>query len=379
MDPQFWRDKSVLITGHTGFKGAWLCLWLESLGARVTGYALEPHTSPSMFELANVETGMQSLIGDIRDFENLKQPISKCQPEIVFHMAAQALVRCGYQHPMETYDVNVLGTACLLEAIRQTGGVKAVVVVTSDKCYQNTESSAAYKETDNLGGSDPYSSSKACAELVVAAYRTSYFSSSGSQHPILASARAGNVIGGGDWAQDRLLPDIMRALMEGKPVAIRNPHAIRPWQHVLEPLAGYLLLAERLLQEGAQVAGAWNFGPLEEDTKSVEVVVRRVGELWGEGAGWVPDLGNHPPESNSLRLDCTKARQHLGWKPHWRLDQALQMTVAWYKAYVRGQDVRVITLEQCKSYESREQKRLAETGISERSVHKPTNSPEVQP
>jgi CDP-glucose 4,6-dehydratase len=332
-----------------------------------------------MFELANVGTGMQSLIGDIRDFENLKQSISTHQPEIVFHMAAQALVRCGYQHPLETYDVNVLGTACLLEAIRQTGSVKAVVVITSDKCYQNTESSVAYKETDNLGGSDPYSSSKACAELVVAAYRTSYFSSSGFQCPILASARAGNVIGGGDWAQDRLLPDMMRALMEGKPVAIRNPHAIRPWQHVLEPLAGYVLLAERLSQEGAQFEGAWNFGPLEEDTKPVELVVRRVVELWGEGAGWVPDLGNHPRESNSLRLDCTKARQQLGWKPHWRLDQALEMTVAWYKAYLRGQDVRVIALEQCKSYRSWEQKRLVETGISERSVYGPANSPEVQP
>jgi CDP-glucose 4,6-dehydratase len=295
---------------------------------------------------------MQSVIGDIRDVKHLMRTIDAHRPEIVFHMAAQALVRPGYQDPIATFDVNVIGTACLLEAIRQTAGVKAVVVVTSDKCYQNAENSIPHKETDVLGGDDPYSSSKACAELVLAAYRSSYFNVSSVQAPIVASVRAGNVIGGGDWAENRLLPDIIRAIMEGRAVAIRNPHAIRPWQHVLEPLAGYLLLAERLCQEGSSFAGAWNFGPFAEDAKCVEAVVKRVVELWGEGAGWVLDPGQHPHESKVLKLDSTKAQQHLGWKPQWQLDRAVEATVAWYKAYLRGQNLRDVVLDQVESYQS---------------------------
>jgi CDP-glucose 4,6-dehydratase len=352
MDPRFWRDKTVLITGHTGFKGAWLSLWLQSLGARLVGYALEPPTTPSLFEQANIGEGMQSVIRDIRDAEHLRQTIEQCQPEIVFHLAAQALVRRGYQHPVATFDVNVVGTACLLEAVRLAGGVKAVVVVTSDKCYQNTENSAPYKETDTLGGNDPYSSSKACAEMVVAAYRSSYCNLSSAHGPAMGSVRAGNVIGGGDWAEDRLLPDIMRAIIERRPVAIRNPHAIRPWQHVLEPLGGYILLAERLCLEGPEFAGAWNFGPLEQDAKPVEIIVRRVIELWGDGASWTLDSTQHPHETKVLKLDCTKAQQHLGWKARWSLDQALEATVAWYKAYHRGQNPRELVLDQIESYQS---------------------------
>jgi CDP-glucose 4,6-dehydratase len=350
VDPKFWRDKAVLITGHTGFKGAWLSLWLHSLGARVIGYSLPPSTSPSLFELARVGDGMQSVIADIRDLDQLKQTIEQYQPEIVFHMAAQALVRRGYQDPVETFDVNVRGTACLLEAARVAGSVKAVIVITSDKCYQNVENHVGYKETDVLGGDDPYSSSKACAELVTTAYRFSYFSN--SQAAILTSARAGNVIGGGDWAEDRLLPDMMRAIIEGRPVAIRNPLAIRPWQHVLEPLGGYMLLAERLFQEGSEFAGAWNFGPVEEDSKTVAEVVRQVVELWGEGADWVLDASQHPHESKILKLDCTKAQKRLGWKPRWRLNEALEATVAWYKGYLRGRDSREIALGQFEAYQS---------------------------
>ena len=349
MNPIFWQDKSVLITGHTGFKGAWLSLWLQTVGARVTGYSLPPATTPNLFELASVGSGMQSVTGDIRDFENLKQTIERCKPEIVFHMAAQSLVRRGYQYPIETFDVNVLGTACLLEAIRGREGVRAVVVVTSDKCYQNVENGVGYSEVDILGGSDPYSCSKACAELVTAAYRSSYFAD--SKQTTLASVRAGNVIGGGDWAEDRLLPDIMRAFVEGKPVAIRNPRAIRPWQHVLEPLRGYMLLAERLYRDGAEFGGAWNFGPVEEDAKTVESVLDRVVELWGDGACWVPDSVQHPSESKILKLNCSKAQQRLGWRPYWGLDQALEATVSWYKAHLRGQNLRDITLGQLESFQ----------------------------
>jgi CDP-glucose 4,6-dehydratase len=294
---------------------------------------------------------MQSVTRDIRDADQLRQTIERYQPEIVFHLAAQALVRRGYQQPVATFDVNVVGTACLLEAVRQAGGVRAVVVVTSDKCYQNTENSAAHKETDTLGGDDPYSSSKACAEMVVAAYRSSYCNFSSPNGLAMASVRAGNVIGGGDWAADRLLPDIMRAIIERRPVSIRNPHAIRPWQHVLEPLGGYILLAERLCQKGAEFAGAWNFGPCEQDAKPVEAVVRRVVELWGDGASWALDSNQHPHERKILKLDCTKAQQHLGWRPRWPLDRALEATVAWYKACLRGENLRDLVLDQVESYQ----------------------------
>jgi CDP-glucose 4,6-dehydratase len=350
MDPKFWHDKAVLITGHTGFKGAWLSLWLSTLGARLTGYSLVPPTDPNLFESAKVGLGMESVIGDIRDYDHLRQTIEQYKPEIVFHMAAQALIFRGYQSPIETFDVNALGTARLLEAVRQVGSAKVIVVVTTDKCYQVGENSAAFRETDVLGGNDPYSSSKACAELVVAAYRSSYSDPLFPHLPAVATARAGNVIGGGDWSPDRLLPDMIRGIIEKKPVAIRNLGAIRPWQHVLEPLGGYLLLAEKLWENGPQFSEAWNFGPLS-DAESVGAVVQQVIDLWGEGASWVPDLTQHPRETRVLKLDCTKAQQRLGWKPRWQLSQALEATVAWYKAYLRGQNVRTVILDQLASYQ----------------------------
>ena len=351
MDAHFWRDKTVLITGHTGFKGAWLSLWLSSVGARVIGYSLAPPTNPNLFDLANVGSGIRSVMGDICDYENLKRLIDCHKPEIVFHMAAQALIFQGYQNPIETFDVNALGTARLLEAVRQSGGVKVVVIVTTDKCYQAGENSAAFVETDALGGNDPYSSSKACAELVVAAYRSAYSNSLFSQVPAVATARAGNVIGGGDWAPDRLLPDMIRAIIERRPVAIRYPHAIRPWQHVLEPLGGYILLAEKLWQNGPQFAEAWNFGP-QCEVASVRDVVQQVIHLWGDGASWIHDTAQHPHETKILRLDCTKALRRLGWQPRWQLSQALEATVAWYKAYVRGQDVRAVLFDQIEAYQA---------------------------
>jgi len=295
---------------------------------------------------------MYSTIADIRDLTTLHRAMEQCQPEIVFHMAAQALVQKGYQEPIATFDVNVMGTAYLLEAVRQTPSVKAVVVVTSDKCYESEQNSVAHREEDTLGGIDPYSSSKACAELVVSAYRSSYFGDGSSQARMVASARAGNVIGGGDWSEGRLLPDIVRAVVENRPVAIRNPTAIRPWQHVLEPLGGYLLLAEKLCEKGAEFAEAWNFGPMESDAKSVEMVVRRVLELWGSDTSWISDQRYNPRETKVLRLSCRKAHDRLGWKPRWTLDQALEKTVAWYQGYFKGCNVRNIVLDQIETYES---------------------------
>ena len=352
MNPVFWRGRKVLITGHTGFKGAWLSIWLQSVGALVAGYSLDPPTSPNLFDLANVGQGMESVIGDIRDVERLAGMMKRFQPEIVIHMAAQALVRKGYRHPVATFDVNVVGTACFLEAIRQTEGVKVGILVTSDKCYQAAENFGAFKETDPLGGNDPYSSSKACAELVIAAYRCSYFNRPGGQRSLLASVRAGNVIGGGDWAEERLVPDVVRAIAAGRAASIRNPHAIRPWQHVLEPLGGYLLLAEKLFQEGSAFEGAWNFGPLEGDSKPVEAVVQRIMELWGDGTGWILDGSQHPLETKVLRLDCRKAQERLAWKPRWQLEQALEATVTWYKGQMQGQNVRDLALGQLDSYQS---------------------------
>jgi CDP-glucose 4,6-dehydratase len=327
-----------------------MSLWLQSMGARVIGYSQPPPTTPSLFELAHVETGIESVIGDIRDTALLTEVVAQHRPEIVFHLAAQALVRQGYQHPVETFDVNVMGTAGLLNVLRQTPGVKAIVIVTSDKCYQDGPNSVAHKETDILGGSDPYSGSKACAELVAATYRSSYFTSPGL--PALATVRAGNVIGGGDWAQDRLVPDIVRAILENRLVAIRNPLAIRPWQHVLEPLSGYLLLAEKLYQEGDRFAEPWNFGPAAEDSVPVKDLVERIVEMWGEGANWAMNRDEHPHERHVLRLDWAKARQRLGWRPRWRLDQALEVTVTWYKGYAQGSDVRDLALGQLNCYQN---------------------------
>jgi CDP-glucose 4,6-dehydratase len=352
VNPGFWRGKRVFLTGHTGFKGSWLSLWLQSLGAQVVGYALDPPTNPSLYELADVGAGMTSIIGDIRDLEYLRALFIEHKPEIVIHMAAQSLVRYSYVEPVETYSTNVMGTVNLLEAVRSTESVKAVVNVTSDKCYENREWEWGYRENEAMGGYDPYSNSKGCAELVITAYRNSYFHPDKYQaHGIaLASARAGNVIGGGDWADDRLIPDIMRAITQGAPVNIRNQHAIRPWQHVLEPLAGYLLLAQKLYEEGAMYAEGWNFGPNDEDAKSVQWIVERLTKAWGEGASWVLDGGNHPHEAHYLKLDCSKAKARLDWHPRWRLEDTLWAIIDWHRSYQEGKDIRAFSLSQIRQY-----------------------------
>jgi len=353
MNAEFWRGKRVLLTGHTGFKGSWLSLWLQSMGAQVVGYALAPPTEPSLFEVAGVGAGMTSVIGDIRDLEHLRAVFAEHKPEIVIHMAAQPLVRYSYAEPVETYSTNVMGTVNLLEAVRGTPGVKAVVNVTTDKCYENREWAWGYRENEAMGGYDPYSSSKGCAELVTAAYRNSFFNSAtfNVKHSIaIASARAGNVIGGGDWAEDRLIPDIMRAITQGRSVTIRNPHAIRPWQHVLEPLSGYLKLAQKLYEEGAAYAEGWNFGPNDEDAKPVQWIVEQLTQSWGEGASWLLDGGEHPHEAHYLKLDCSKAKGRLDWHPRWHLDEALKRIVDWQKQYLYGRDMRAVTIEQIDLY-----------------------------
>jgi len=352
VNPAFWQGKRVFMTGHNGFKGSWLSLWLQSMGAQVVGYALAPPTNPSLFEVAEVGKGMTSIIGDIRDLEHLRTVFAEHRPEIVIHMAAQALVRYSYIEPVETYSTNVMGTVNLLEAVRSTGCVKAVVNVTSDKCYENREWVWGYRENEAMGGYDPYSSSKGCAELVAAAYRNSYFHPEKyKEHGVaLASVRAGNVIGGGDWGDDRLIPDIMRAITQGKSVNIRNPHAIRPWQHVLEPLSGYLLLAQKLYEEGEAYAESWNFGPNDEDAKPVQWIVERLTKSWGEGAVWVLDGGDHPHEAHYLKLDCSKAKARLAWKPRWHLEDTLSAIIDWHRAYLKGKDMRDVTMRQIDAY-----------------------------
>ncbi|AFT84799.1 CDP-glucose 4,6-dehydratase [Paraburkholderia phenoliruptrix] len=348
----FWQDKKVFLTGHTGFKGCWATLWLHALGARVTGYSLAPKTNPNLFSLARVGHNIDSIIGDIRDREHLLNAVKAAKPEVVIHMAAQPLVRESYVNPVETYETNVLGTVHLLDAIRQVPGVRAVVVVTTDKCYENREWEWGYRENEAMGGYDPYSSSKACAELVTSAYRNSFFElAKYSEHGVaVASARAGNVIGGGDWATDRLVPDIIRAIRDGETVHIRNPLAIRPWQHVLEPLNGYLVLAEKLYTEGVRHAEAWNFGPNDSDAQPVQVVVEQLTSQWGDGARWTLDSSDHPHEARYLKLDCSKARARLGWRPRWNLTRALDNIVTWYKAADRQEDMRAITLAQIDEY-----------------------------
>jgi CDP-glucose 4,6-dehydratase len=348
----FWRGKRIFLTGHTGFKGSWLSLWLQQLGAEVTGFALLPPTRPSLFEVANVTQGMMSVIGDIRNAQALTQAMSQAAPEIVIHMAAQPLVRRSYVDPVETYSTNVMGTVNLFEAVRQTASVRAVVNVTTDKCYENKEWVWGYRENEPLGGFDPYSSSKGCAELVTSAYRNSYFISGQKSctSVALASARAGNVIGGGDWAEDRLIPDIVRAIEAGQSVKIRNPHAIRPWQHVLEPLSGYLDLAERLYVEGAAFAQAFNFGPSEQDARPVRWIVDAMTKQWAGDAKWHIDDGDHPHEAHYLKLDCSKARSALGWVPRWSLEQALQSIVAWHMAHRTGQNMKEVCEQQIADY-----------------------------
>ena len=355
MNNQFWHGKRVFLTGHTGFKGSWLSLWLQRLGAQTTGFALAPHTDTSLYELSNLASGMDSVIGDIRDAQALSQAVAKADPEIVIHMAAQALVRESYASPIETYATNVMGTAHLLEAVRKSPNVKAAVIVTTDKCYENREWNWGYREIDPLGGYDPYSNSKACAELVTAAYRSSFFNpATYEQHGVaIASARAGNVIGGGDWSTDRLIPDILAAVRHGEVVNIRNPSAIRPWQHVLEPLSGYLSLAERLAgEDGIRFAEGWNFGPRDTDAKPVEWIVRQMIERWGGNASWALDGAPQPHEAHYLKLDCSKAIGRLGWAPRWGLATTLSAIVDWHRAHDAGCDMRAQTLAQIEQFEA---------------------------
>lgn len=354
MSTDFWRGKRVFLTGHTGFKGSWLSLWLQSLGAEITGFALNPPTILNLFDTAKVARGMTSIIGDIRQLESLQAAIHQAQPEIVFHLAAQALVRYSYENPVETYATNVMGTVHLLEAVRHCASVKAVVIVTSDKCYENREWVWGYRENEAMGGHDPYSSSKGCAELVTAAYRSSYMRQTATDtHGIyLASARAGNVIGGGDWAEDRLVPDIIRAIAANQKVTLRNPMATRPWQHVLEPLNGYMTLAQKLYEEGDQFADAWNFGPTDHDVKTVEWMTKSLVRHWGEGASYqIAEIATGPHEANLLKLDCAKANTKLGWLSKWDATEAIKRICDWHKAHRHGEDMRAYCLHEIRQYQ----------------------------
>lgn len=353
MTPNFWQGKRVLLTGHTGFKGSWLSIWLQSLGSQVVGYSLPPATEPSLFNLAKVGDGMDSIFADILDLGQLQQVVKDFQPEIAIHMAAQALVRQSYANPVDTYLVNVMGTVNILEAVRQAGGVRAFVNVTSDKCYENREWVWGYRENEAMGGYDPYSSSKGCAELVTAAYRNSFFknSASNSDNSIgIATARAGNVIGGGDWAGDRLIPDILRAWLAGETVTIRYPNATRPWQHVLEPLHGYLTLAEHLYNYGSSFNGGWNFGSKEEDAKPVSWIVNEMSNLWEGNSGWTVETLPQLHEANYLKLDCSKAHNQLKWFPKLDIKNALAWVVDWTRAYQSSAPMRDITLAQINQF-----------------------------
>lgn len=351
----FWHRKKVFVTGHTGFKGGWISLWLQKLGAEVIGYALPPPTEPNLFQVARVGDGMLSVEGDVRDAGRLSAALRKYRPDIIIHMAAQPLVLPSYIDPVTTFATNVMGTVHMLEAARRSASVRAVVSVTSDKCYQNHDHDYSFRETDPMGGHDPYSTSKGCAELVVAGYRASFFGRSAlaQRQPTaaVASVRAGNVVGGGDWSPYRLVPDVMRALLENQPITVRRPDFVRPWQHVLEPLSGYLTVAERLWCEGATHAEPWNFGPEKEDAWPVAQVVERLVRLWGEDRRWVRDARAHPTEAALLRLDCTKARSRLGWAPALRLEASLGWIVEWFKAYRAGDDMRAVTEGQIERYQ----------------------------
>ena len=348
IDPTLWHEREVLVTGHTGFKGAWLTLWLQALGARVSGLSNGVPTSPSLYDLARVSEGMAAeLTADVRDFASVRDAVASARPEIVFHMAAQPLVRRSFREPRETYETNVMGTVNVLEAVRAADAVRVAIVVTSDKCYDNREQGRPFAEQDPMGGHDPYSSSKGCAELVVDAYRRSFFTGDGATR--LASGRAGNVIGGGDWGEDRLIPDVMRAALSGETIPIRNPDAVRPWQHVLNPVGGYLRLAEALWEDPAQ-AGGWNFGPAPGDARAVRWITERLNELWPAELHFELDLGPHPHEARLLALDSSKARERLGWAPPWDLDEALARTVAWYRELQADSDMRAVSLAQIASF-----------------------------
>ena len=356
-----WQGKRVLLTGHTGFKGGWLALWLAKLGADVRGYALDPVTDPNMFTVARVGTVVDDVRGDIREYTRLEAAMRDFAPEAVFHLAAQPLVRLSYEDPVGTYETNVIGTARVLDSVRRTPSVRAVVCVTSDKCYENKEWAWGYRESDPLGGYDPYSSSKACEEIVTAAYRQSYFpvaalGKPGGHSTALATARAGNVIGGGDWAMDRLIPDLVRGFVAGEAVRIRRPHAIRPWQHVLEPLHGYIRLAEQLLaekrDEAARFATAYNFGPSDDDTQPVAWIAEKICSLWGDGAKWILDADAGVHEAGYLKLDASRARADLGWTPQMRLGNAIEWIVEWARAWQAGSDMHAFTLAQIEAYEA---------------------------
>jgi len=352
MNPKFWHKKRVLVTGHTGFKGSWLSLWLQLLGAEVLGYSLGLPTEPTLFKLARVEENMKSVIGDIRNLKLLERTVIDYQPEIIIHMAAQPLVRQSYLNPVETYEINIMGTINLLESVRKTKTVKAFVNVTSDKCYDNKEWVWGYRENDAMGGYDPYSSSKGCAELITAAYRNSFFHSSNyEQHGVaIATARAGNVIGGGDWAADRLIPDILNSWLQNKEVLIRNAHATRPWQYVLEPLNGYLTLAERMFEDGSLYDGAWNFGPDESGIQSVSWLLEQLKSVWGKEVSWKQDSDRQPHEASFLKLDCSKAHLKLGWKPILDLNTALVWIVDWTNAWQEGCDMKEISQIQIQKF-----------------------------
>lgn len=348
----FWAGKRVLVTGHTGFKGAWLCHWLHLLGAKVTGYALEPPTQPSLFGICGVDRLIESVIADTRDQEALRETVERVRPQVIFHLAAQAEVRTGYEHPVETYSTNIMGTVNLLDAVRSGSGRRGVLIITSDKCYDCSEASKSFSEEDRLGGRDPYSSSKACTEMVISAFQQSYFHPDeyGRHQVGLATARAGNVIGGGDWAASRLVPDCIRAILQGKQIVIRKPGAIRPWQHVLDPLSGYLLLAERLYTHGPVYADGWNFGPSEADAVTVERLIQILCDKWGHAAGYFVREESSFSEEPILRLDCSKAREELGWGSRWNLEVALEKTLEWVRAFQRGDDMGAVCFAQIERF-----------------------------